>query len=239
MSVTQSSVTKSSVTESSGRVSAFPPSRERHVRIVLVEPHALLREGLRLLLDREPAFDVVAEAGSVKEATDLDVELDVVVTELELPDGRGREVVSAFLTLDPAVAVVVVTFVDQPARVQEALAAGAAGYVLKTAGPEELLLGIRTVAHGRRYLQPSLGAELACLTGTAGNGSLPGALSDREAQILRLVALGHTNAEIGRRLAISLRTVETHRGHIAQKLGRRTRAELVRYAYEAGLVDRA
>lgn len=232
------SVTQSSATVSTGRVRAFPPSRERPTRIVLVEPHALVREGFRLLLDREPGFEVVAEAGSVKETTALDVELDIVVTELELPDGRGRDVITAFLTLDLAVAVVVVTFVDHPSRVQEALAAGANGYLLKTAGPEELLLGVRTVAQGERYLQPSLGAELACLNGATANGDRPGGLSDREAQVLRLVALGHTNAEIGRRLAISLRTVETHRGHIAQKLGRRTRAELVRYAYEAGLVER-
>lgn len=237
MSVTQSSVTGSTVTTSTGRVSAFPPSRERRIRIVLVEPHSLVREGLRLLLEREPGFSVVAEAGSVKEATELHVELDIVVTELELPDGRGRDVVTSFLALDPAVAIVVVTFVDHPARVQEALAAGANGYLLKTAGPEELLLGIRTVAEGERYLQPSLGAELVCDRRAAGDGARPGALSDREAEVVRLVALGHTNAEIARRLAISLRTVETHRGHIARKLGRRTRAELVRFAYEAGLVD--
>lgn len=227
------------ITGSTGRVSPLPPSRERQISIVLVEPQALVREGLRLLLDREPGFDVVAETGSLAETTELDVEVDIVVTELELPDGRGGDVVAALRALDPAVSIVVVTFVDTPSRVEEALTAGAHGYLLKNAGLSELLLGIRTVAGGERYLQPSLGAAMACSKGAAGNGRGSTGLSAREEEILRLVAFGFTNAEIGRRLGISLRTVETHRGHIAHKLGRRTRAELVRYAYEAGLVARA
>lgn len=215
-------------------------------RVVLLDAQALVREGLRLLLDREPDIDVVGEASSVEEARELDADVDVVVSELELADGRGPELFGALRALWPAASIVALTLADHPTQVVEAVAAGADGYLRKTATVPELLDGVRTVARGERYLQPALGVELARWHGVAARGLGPGGpveaagdalpLSARERDVLRLVAMGHTNAEIGGLLAMSLRTVEAHRGRILHKLGRRTRAELVRYAHEVGLV---
>jgi two-component system response regulator NreC len=161
-----------------------------------------------------------------------------VVTDLLLPDGAGGQVVVEILRLIPAAAVLVLSAARHPARVQEALDAGAHGYVSRMATPVELLQGLRAAAVGELYLEPSLGVALARWSGSGRRDGLgPSGLSSREEQVLRLVALGHTNLEIARLLGVSLRTVENHRTSLVQKLGRKTWAEWVQLANDSGLIQ--
>ncbi|HZQ26148.1 MAG TPA: response regulator transcription factor [Acidimicrobiales bacterium] len=211
------------------------------VRLLLVDHRAIMREGLRLLIEQQPDFEVVAQAATLCEAKKVRVEtgVHVIVTELELPDARGADVVKALREHHPDTAVLALTLVAHPVKVQQVIGAGAHGYLLKSAAPDDLILGIRSVARGQTYLQPSLGVALARWNGPSETSrGLPHTrLSAKEEEVLRLVALGHTNNEVADLLGLSLRTVETHRARILQKLGRRTRAELVRYAHDAGIVD--
>lgn len=206
--------------------------------LLLVDDCIIVREALRVLLDQQPDLRVLAQAATMRDTAGLSFSPDVIITELELPDARGQEVVRALRSGFRGAAILVLTLVTRPAKVEGVLAAGANGYVLKTASVDDLLRGIRAVAHGETYLQPSLGVALA-RHDHGGVGADIGAdpLSAREASVLRLVALGHTNTEIAGLVGVSRRTVESHRAHIHQKLGDQTRAELVRYAYANGLVD--
>jgi two-component system response regulator NreC len=208
------------------------------IAVVLMDDHVVVREGLRALLERQDGMDVLGEAGSVGEAIGLDVQPDVVVADLILPDERGAEVVRRLKARHPAAAILVLTMVDNPTDVQMCLAAGASGYLLKETASTELVDAVRRVAAGADYLQPSLGAALAKWQETPGRLRARGIddLSEREREVLRLIALGHTNAEIAAMLFVSLRTVENHRASVMRKLGLRTRAELVRQATEAGFV---
>ena len=204
--------------------------------IVLVDDHAVVRRGLRLVLDDEDDFEVVAEAGDVPDALRY-VRAHrprVLVLDLNLPGESGLAAIPRFREGSPDTGIVVLTMQSEPAFAREALRAGALGYVLKEAADDELVQAVRAVADGGTYLNPRLGARLA-----AEPPSPPGPpddLTEREAEILRLIALGHTNGEIARQLFLSVRTVESHRAHVQQKLRRTTRAELVRYALEHGLV---
>jgi two-component system response regulator NreC len=208
------------------------------IAVVLMDDHVVVREGLRALLERQDGMDVLGEAGSVGEAIGLDVQPDVVVADLILPDERGAEVVRRLKARHPEAAILVLTMVDNPTDVQMCLAAGASGYLLKETASTELVDAVRRVAAGADYLQPSLGAALAKWQETPGRLRARGIddLSEREREVLRLIALGHTNAEIAAMLFVSLRTVENHRASVMRKLGLRTRAELVRQASEAGFV---
>lgn len=207
------------------------------IGVLLMDDHVVVREGLRALLERQDGIDVVAEAGSVGEALGLEVEPDVVVADLVLPDERGAEVVRRLKERHPDAAILVLTMVDNPTDVQLCLAAGARGYLLKETASTELVDAVRKLAGGEDYLQPSLGAALARWRDTPGriHARAIDDLSQREREVLRLIALGHTNAEIGTMLYVSVRTVENHRASVMRKLGLRTRAELVRHATEAGL----
>jgi two-component system response regulator NreC len=208
------------------------------VGVLLMDDHVVVREGLRALLERQDGIDVLAEAGSVAEAIDLDVDPDVVVADLVLPDERGAEVVRRLKERHPDAAILVLTMVDNPTDVQLCLAAGARGYLLKETASTELVDAVRKVASGEDYLQPSLGAALARWRDTPGRIHVRATddLSQREREVLRLIALGHTNAEIATMLYVSVRTVENHRASVMRKLGLRTRAELVRHATEVGFV---
>ena len=208
------------------------------IGVLLIDDHVVVREGLRALLERQQGVTVVAEAGSVDDAVALDVRADVVVADLMLPDERGAEVVRRIKQRHPDAAVLVLTMVDNPTDVQMCLAAGASGYLLKETASTELVDAVRRVAAGSDYLQPSLGAALARWRDTPGRvrASAIDDLSEREREVLRLIALGHTNAEIASMLFVSVRTVENHRASVMRKLGLRTRAELVRHANEAGVV---
>jgi len=204
--------------------------------IVLADDHAVVRSGLRLVLEGETGWEVVAEAGNVPDARRYvrARRPDVLVLDLNMPGGSSLTAIPEIREESPATHIVVLTMQDAPAFARQALQAGATAYVLKEAADAELVLAIRTVAGGGIYLNPALGARMAAEPTHAGP---PDDLTEREVEILRLIALGHTNAEIAGRLYLSVRTVESHPAHIQQKTRRNTRAELVRYALDHGLIE--
>ena len=205
----------------------------RHIRLVLADDHAVVRAGLKMLLDAEEDLEVVAEAGEVETAKRKVVahKPDVIVLDLNMP---GAPSLPAIPELAATCSVVVLTMQNDPAFAREAFQSGARGYVLKEAADAELVEAVRAAAAGRTYLNPSMGARIAAAP-LEPDGP-PDGLSDREVEILRLIALGHTNAEIGEQLYLSVRTVESHRSHIQRKTGQSSRAELVRYALSHHLI---
>jgi two-component system, NarL family, response regulator NreC len=209
------------------------------IRIVIVDDHAVVRSGLKLLLDGQEDLEVVGEAGDARTAV-FEVRAqkpDVVLMDVVMPSGSGIEATPAVLKEAPDAKVLILSMQDDPAYVREAFAAGASGYVLKEAADAELVAAVRKVAAGQRYVHPTLGARLVAAEADERARLEEDPLSEREHEILRLLALGHTNQEIASQLYLSVRTVETHRAHIMQKLRISTRAELVRYALERGLLD--
>jgi two-component system response regulator NreC len=209
------------------------------ISIVLADDHAVVRRGLRLVLEGEDGLVVVAEAGTIDDAISKTRahRPDVLVLDLNMPGkmATSLEALPVLATDAPTTNVVILTMQEDPTFARTALAAGAKAYVLKEGADSELVEAVRAAAAGQVYLHPRLGAKIAAASATA--DAPRDDLTDREAEILRLIALGHTNAEIGEQLFLSVRTVETHRAHIQQKLRRSTRAELVRYAIERGLLD--
>jgi two-component system response regulator NreC len=207
------------------------------VKVVLADDHAVVRSGLRMLLEAEDALHVVAEAGDVPTAMRMvrAHRPQVAVLDLNMPGGSVLDAIPELRESTPETAIVVLTMQDDPAFARQALQNGALGFVLKEAADDELLQAVRLAAQGETYLNPRLGARLAAQP-TEPEGP-PDDLSPRELDVLRLIALGHTNTAIGNQLYLSVRTVETHRAHIQQKTRRSTRAELVRYAIENGLID--
>jgi two-component system response regulator NreC len=203
------------------------------IRLVIADDHAVVRTGLKLVLEAEEGFEVVAEAGDVDAAKRMVAARrpDVLVLDLNMP---GTPSLPAIPELAQQTAVVVLTMQSNPAFARQALHSGALGYVLKEAADAELVSAVRAAADGRTYLNPELGARMALAP--AAPAGPPDDLTGRELEILRLIALGHTNAEIGGRLFLSVRTIESHRAHIQQKTRRGTRAELVRYALDHGLL---
>jgi two-component system response regulator NreC len=206
------------------------------VRIVLADDHQVVRSGLRMLLDSETDFEVVAEASDVDGAARYvrGHHPDVLVLDLNMPGGSSLDAIPEIRAESPDTQIVVLTMQQEPAFARQALGAGALGYVLKEAADEELVEAVRRAAAGESYLNPRLGARIAAEPPPGP----PDDLSQREVDVLRLIALGHTNAEIAGQLFLSVRTVETHRSHIQQKLGLSSRAELVGYALERGLIAR-
>ena len=214
----------------SGRVA--DPDGQRRTKIVIADDHAVVRSGLRMLLEAEPDLEVVAEAGDV-ETTLRYVRAHrprVLVLDLQMPDGSSLPRIPEIRQSTPETEIVVLTMQSDPAFAREALRAGATGYVLKEAANDELVTAVRLALEGRTYLHPELGAKLAAEPPSPSGP--PDDLTEREVEVLRLIALGHTNAEIASQLYLSVRTVESHRAHIQQKLRLATRAELVRYALE-------
>jgi two-component system, NarL family, response regulator NreC len=209
------------------------------IRVVSVDDHAVVRSGLKLVLEAEEDIEVVAEAGNMREAVFAvrREKPDVVLMDLVMPGGSGIDATPAVLKEAPDAKVLVLSMQDDPVYVREAFAAGASGYVLKEAADTELVQAVREIASGGRYVHPALGARLAVSEAEARRRAEADPLSDREREVLRLLALGHTNQEIAKTLYLSVRTVETHRAHIMQKLHLSSRAELVRYALEQGLLD--
>jgi two-component system, NarL family, response regulator NreC len=211
------------------------PSREQPVTIVLADDHVVVRSALRMLLDAEPGFEVVAEAGDADSAARyvLGHKPTVLVLDLNMPGGSGLEAIPQIRERSPNTQIVVLTMQKEAAFAREAMRAGALGYILKDAADEELVRAVRMAAEGQTYLQPELGARMAAEPVDERDHDL----SEREVEVLRLIALGHTNNEIAEQLYLSVRTIESHRSHIQQKLGLTTRADLVRFALEHDLVE--
>jgi two-component system, NarL family, response regulator NreC len=209
------------------------------IRVLIVDDHAVVRAGLRLLLDAEDDLEPVGEAGSGREAIleARSLRPDVILMDVVMPDGSGLDVLPTLLHERPETKILVLSMQDDPQYVRQAFAAGASGYVLKEAADTEVVAAIREVARGGRYVHPELGARLVTAETDAARRAEEDPLSEREREVLRLLALGHTNQEIAQQLYISVRTAETHRAHIMQKLRLSTRAELVRYALAQGLLD--
>jgi two-component system, NarL family, response regulator NreC len=208
-------------------------------RILIVDDHAVVRTGLRLLLDGEDGLETVAEAGTARDAVfeARKHKPDVILMDVVLPDKTGIEATPDVLAEAPDAKVLVLSMEDDPTYVREAFAAGASGYVLKEAADTELVTALKQVAAGESYVHPALGARMVAAEAEASARAEEDPLSDREREVLRLLALGHTNQEIARMLYISVRTAETHRAHIMRKLRLTTRAELVRYALAEGLLE--
>jgi DNA-binding NarL/FixJ family response regulator len=188
-----------------------------NIRVLVVDDHAVVRSGLRLLLDAEADIETVGEAGDAREA---------------VFEARARK--PNVILMD---VVLGGKMQDDPRYVREAFSAGASGYVLKEAADRELVEAVRQVARGESYVHPALGARMATADARAAQAEEENPLSERENEVLRLLALGHTNQEIAKMLYISVRTAETHRAHIMQKLRLETRAELVRFALAQGLLE--
>jgi DNA-binding NarL/FixJ family response regulator len=207
-------------------------------RVLIVDDHAVVRSGLRMLLEAEQDLDVVEEAGTADEAVRKArlEKPDVVLLDIVMPGRSGLEAVPEILQAAPKAKILVLSMQDDPSYVREAFGAGASGYVLKEAVDAEVVEAVRQVASGEPYVHPALGARLAAADAQAARAAEEDPLSERETEVLRLLALGHTNQEIAKMLFISVRTAETHRAHIMQKLRLSTRAELVRYALAAGLL---
>jgi len=216
--------------------SASEAKETSETTIVLADDHTVMRSALRMLLDAEPGFEVVAEAGDAETAIRYvrGHKPAVLILDLNMPGRSSLEAVPDIQEASPSTEIVVLTMQNEPAFARRALQAGVRGYVLKEAADAELVQAVRSAAAGDTYLQPALGARLAA--GAEGRGEAD-ELSERERDVLRLIALGHTNAEVAEQLFISIRTVESHRAHIQQKLRLSSRAELVRYALERGLVE--
>jgi two-component system response regulator NreC len=209
------------------------------IRVVVVDDHAVVRSGVKLLLNSHDDIEVVGDAGNAQDAVFRVRELtpDVILLDLVMPGEGGIEVLPKLLKEAPAAKVLVLSMQDEPSYVREAFAAGASGYVLKEAADEEVVTAVREIAGGGSYVHPTLGARMVTAEAAERAAAEADPLSDREREILRLLALGHTNQEIAKMLYISVRTAETHRAHIMQKLRLSTRAELVRHALANGLLD--
>jgi two-component system, NarL family, response regulator NreC len=205
------------------------------LRIVIADDHSVVRRGLRQLLEGEAGLEVVAEAEDIDSARRYTRghKPHVLVLDLNMPGGSTLEAIPGIREESPDTKIVILTMQNEPAYAREALGAGVLGYVLKEAADTELVEAVRRAAAGDIYLNPRLGARVAA----APPPGPPDGLSEREVEVLRMIALGHTNTEIAQSLYLSVRTVETHRAHIQQKLRLGSRAELVRYALQHGLIE--
>jgi two-component system, NarL family, response regulator NreC len=204
-----------------------------------VDDHAVVRSGLKLVLDADDGIEPVGEAGTARDAIfeARSLKPDVILLDVVMPDQSGIEIIPTLLHENPDTKILVLSMQDDPRYVREAFDAGASGYVLKEAADREVVAAVREVAGGGRYVDPELGARLVAAESAERRRAEEDPLSEREGEVLRLLALGHTNQEIAKQLYISVRTAETHRAHIMQKLRLSSRAELVRYAIDRGLLE--
>jgi len=211
------------------------------VRVLIVDDHAVFRAGLRLLIDAEADLEAeaVGEAGTARDAVFQARALkpDVILLDIVMPDQSGLDVVPTLLHERPETKVLILSMQDDPQYVRQAFSSGASGYILKEAADTEVVAAIREVAGGSSYVHPTVGARLVAAENADARRAEEDPLSDREREVLRLLALGHTNQEISAQLFISVRTAETHRAHIMQKLRLSSRAELVRYALDQGVLE--
>lgn len=213
------------------------------IRIMITDDHAVFRSGLRALLEKEEDFEVVAESGSGAETLRLldEVPCDVLLLDISMPGMSGTRVAEEALEKQPKLAIVVLTMHEHEEYLRELFRLGARGYVLKKSTGTEVVQAIRAAQRGNVYVDPEMTSVLVSpfvgKTASKSEGSRLSQLTPREKEICRLLALGYTNAEVAEKLFISGRTVETHRGNIMAKLELQTRAELVRFAIDNGLMN--
>ena len=220
------------------------PARQGKIRVLIADDHAVLRSGLRMLIGTQADMEVVAEAGDGEGTLRRTRETrpDVVLLDLSMPGSRSTQTIEQLVKLEPRPRVLVLTIHDDPAYFRSAIMAGASGYVVKDAADVELLTAIRVVYRGRTFVDLTRAGDMAPLPEsrareTATAAGAPRQLSRREGEVLRLLAEGHTNQEAAKRLSVSIKTVETYRKRLSQKLGLKSRAQLFRFAREAGLLE--
>jgi two-component system response regulator NreC len=208
------------------------------IRVLVVDDHAVVRSGLRHILDSAEGIEVVGEAGDSQNAIfeTRAQKPDVILMDIVMPGKSGIEAIPDLLKDVPDAKVLILSMEDDPHYVREAFAAGASRYILKEAADTDLVTAVREIAAGGSYVHPTLGARMVSAEAEERKRADADPLSDRERDVLRMLALGHTNQEIAGTLYISVRTAETHRAHIMQKLRLQTRAQLVRYALSQGLL---
>ena len=215
----------------------------KKIRILLADDHALFRYGIRALLDKQDDIEVVGEAVDGQEAITKVQKLrpDVVLMDIAMPGATGLEATRQIKTTSPDIYILILTMLEDEHYFFQSIQAGALGFILKGAMPEELLAAVRTVADGQAYLHGSLSKKLMkeylnqAQTDEQATGAK--ALTDREQQVVRLISDGRTGKEIASALEISVHTVERHRQNVMAKLGLRTRAELIKYAIRKGLIE--
>jgi two-component system, NarL family, response regulator NreC len=219
-------------------------AKSNKIRVLVADDHAILRAGLRMLIDAQPDMTVIGEAYDGNQAVEVAQETnpDVVLLDITMPVSGGLHAIAEIIRHNPATRVLLLTMHAEPAYLRTALAAGAAGYVLKKSVDADLLSAIRTVQRGLRYVDAELASGLLQEVVGEAIGNKAGAggskiLSERELQVLKLVAEGFSSRDIARRIYVSTKTVETYRGRFAEKLGLRTRADVVQYALNAGLLS--
>jgi two-component system response regulator NreC len=221
------------------------PAPAKPIRVLIADDHAVLRAGLKLLINAQPDMEVVGEAADAPETVSRarGLNADVVLLDLTMPGAPGTATIERLVRLDPKPRILVLTGHDDPAYVGSALQAGASGYIVKRADGVELLTAIRAVYHGRTFVdvtrpgEQAWGDEVRRVPRDSPAAGQPSPLSQREAEVLRLLAQGHTNQETADRLGVSVKTIETHRKRLSDKLGVKSRAELFRFAVEVGLLE--
>ncbi len=207
------------------------------IRIVVADDHQLVRSGIKLLLETQPDYKVVDEVGNADDAyrATLREKPDVLLLDLHMPGERPLDLIPKIVARIPETAILVLTMQDDPSYVEQSLSAGARGYLLKEAADVDLINALNAIVSGKRYLEPTLAAQLVEGKSMVDPGRSPADLTPREIEVLLFLVRGYTNKEIASELVISVRTVESHRAHIIQKTGVNTRAALVRFAEENDL----
>ena len=213
------------------------------IRVLIADDHAVLRAGLKLLVGAQSDMEVVGEAAGARETvrSAQATAPHVVLLDLSMPGGRSTQTIKQLMQVAPSSRVLVLTMHDDPAYLQAALLAGASGYIVKKAADVELLTAIRAVHHGRTFVDLTRPGERAqgheAHSRDSPAAGEPRPLSRREVEVLRLLAQGHTNQEAADHLAVSVKTIETHRKRLCDELGLKSRAQLFRFAVEVGLLE--
>jgi len=205
------------------------------IRILIAEDHQTVREGIKLLVNNQPDMEVIGEAGDGDIAIKMAQELkpDLVLMDISMPSLNGLKATKRLRSMQPNIKIITLTRHTDDGYLQQLISAGSNGYVLKQSAPTELINAIRTIAAGNSYLDPSLtrkvmGGYVNRAASLRGDGK--GELTDREAEVLRLIALGYSNKEIGAQLDLSVKTIEAHKANAMRKLGISSRIDIVRYA---------
>jgi|SRR4030095_6943035 DNA-binding NarL/FixJ family response regulator len=211
------------------------------IRVLIAEDHATVREGLKLILSAQSDIEVVGDAGDGRAAVALTEQLqpDIVLMDISMPGLNGQKATAKLKECCPHVHVLALTRHQEDGYLQQMLRAGASGYVLKQSPPAELLHAIRAVANGGKYLDSAVAGKM--MGSYAGRGVVSSEafseLSERETEVLRLISWGHSNKEIANRLALSVKTIESHKANAMKKLGMTSRIDIVRYAVVQGWMD--